>query len=156
MSGYNPYYSGGWQSGESGGTPITPAALNNMESGIGAALTAVDVVNNLTSTATNKPLSAAQGKALYDDYYTGRIFSQRITCTYLSSTQLVGTFTTPTAPAGYTVRTCFARNLFVNNDVGTKCTGAFLLGADYLRVKGNGFVSTDGVEVLLYWEYIKA
>ena len=67
MSGYTPYYSGGWQSGESGGTPITPAALNNMESGIGAALTAVDVVNNLTSTATDKPLSAAQGKALNDN-----------------------------------------------------------------------------------------
>lgn len=64
MSGYTPYYGGGWQSGESGGTPITPAALNNMENGIGAALTAVDVVNNLTSTATDKPLSAAQGKML--------------------------------------------------------------------------------------------
>ena len=35
---YTPYYSGGWQSGEEGGTPITPAALNNMEDGIGAAL----------------------------------------------------------------------------------------------------------------------
>jgi hypothetical protein len=66
MSGYTPYYSGGWQSGESGGTPITPAALNNMENGISAALTTVDVVNNLTSTTTNKPLSAAQGKALND------------------------------------------------------------------------------------------
>lgn len=34
---YTPYYPGGWQSGESGGTPITPAALNNIEDGIGAA-----------------------------------------------------------------------------------------------------------------------
>lgn len=31
---YEPYYSGGWQSGESGGTPITPEALNHMEEGI--------------------------------------------------------------------------------------------------------------------------
>lgn len=31
---YTPYYSGGWQSGEEGGTPITPAALNHMEAGI--------------------------------------------------------------------------------------------------------------------------
>lgn len=31
---YTPYYPGGWQSGEQGGTPITPAALNNMENGI--------------------------------------------------------------------------------------------------------------------------
>lgn len=35
---YTPYYSGGWQSGEQGGTPITPAALNNMEDGIGGAV----------------------------------------------------------------------------------------------------------------------
>lgn len=34
---YTPYYSGGWQSGEEGNTPITPAALNNMENGIEAA-----------------------------------------------------------------------------------------------------------------------
>lgn len=31
---YTPYYSGGWQSGEEGDTPITPAALNHMEEGI--------------------------------------------------------------------------------------------------------------------------
>ena len=61
---YTPYYSGGWQSGEQGGTPITPAALNNMEAGIGAALTSEDVVNNLTSTATDKPGSANMLKTL--------------------------------------------------------------------------------------------
>ena len=31
---YTPYYSGGWQSGEQGGTPITPAALNHIDQGI--------------------------------------------------------------------------------------------------------------------------
>lgn len=31
---YTPYYPGGWQSGEEGGTPITPAALNHIENGI--------------------------------------------------------------------------------------------------------------------------
>ena len=35
---YTPYYSEGWQSGEDGDTPITPAALNHMEDGIVAAL----------------------------------------------------------------------------------------------------------------------
>jgi hypothetical protein len=35
---YTPYYPGGWQSGEEGGTPITPAALNNIENGIGGAV----------------------------------------------------------------------------------------------------------------------
>lgn len=33
---YTPYYTNGWQSGESGGTPITPAALNHIDSGIAA------------------------------------------------------------------------------------------------------------------------
>lgn len=31
---YKKYYEGGWQSGEAGGTPITPEALNHMEQGI--------------------------------------------------------------------------------------------------------------------------
>ena len=34
---YTPYYSGGWQSGEEGGTPITPDALNHMEAGVESA-----------------------------------------------------------------------------------------------------------------------
>ena len=34
---YKPYYTNGWKSGESGGTPITPEALNHMEEGIKAA-----------------------------------------------------------------------------------------------------------------------
>ncbi len=35
---YTPYYPTKWASGETGGTPITPEALNNMEDGISAAL----------------------------------------------------------------------------------------------------------------------
>lgn len=31
---YTPYYPSGWLAGETGGTPIIPAALNNMENGI--------------------------------------------------------------------------------------------------------------------------
>lgn len=31
---YEKFYPGGWQSGETGGTPITPEALNHMENGI--------------------------------------------------------------------------------------------------------------------------
>lgn len=34
---YTPTYPGGWQSGVSGATPITAAALENMEDGIAAA-----------------------------------------------------------------------------------------------------------------------
>ena len=39
---YSPYYNNGWQSGENGGTPITPAALNHMENGIKAAASTAD------------------------------------------------------------------------------------------------------------------
>lgn len=52
---YTPYYPGGWQSGEEGGTPITPAALNHIENGI-ANLTPDDIGApgslNITSTDT--------------------------------------------------------------------------------------------------------
>ena len=54
---YSPYYNGGWKSGEVGGTPITPEALNHMDDGIQAALTGDDVVNNLTSNDPN-PVSS--------------------------------------------------------------------------------------------------
>lgn len=36
--GYEKYYQDGWKSGETGGTPITPEALNHMEEGIAGAV----------------------------------------------------------------------------------------------------------------------
>ena len=39
---YKPYYPNGWLSGETGNTPITPEALNNMEHGIEANATALE------------------------------------------------------------------------------------------------------------------
>ena len=99
MSGYTPYYSGGWQSGESGGTPITPAALNNMESGIGAALTAGNVINNLTSTATDKPLSANMGKALNEKYTKIAYTSSELSG--ISNTAPTTISSSYTIPSGY-------------------------------------------------------
>ena len=65
---YTPYYSVGWQSGESGGTPITPAALNNMEQGIEDALPAANVYNGLDKTAAGFALDARQGEALNNKF----------------------------------------------------------------------------------------
>lgn len=45
---------------------LTGATLASALKAIGYYLVSGDIVNNLTSTATNKPLSAAQGKALND------------------------------------------------------------------------------------------
>lgn len=44
--GYEKYYPGGWQSGEAGGTPITPEALNHMEEGIESAAENIDTHKN--------------------------------------------------------------------------------------------------------------
>lgn len=54
---YSPYYEGGWQSGESGGTPITPEALNHWDTsmeelyagklGFNRLLTSADDCNSL-------------------------------------------------------------------------------------------------------------
>ena len=52
---YNPYYSGGWQSGEEGGTPITPDALNHMDDGIAGAY---DYTQQATATVDlTKPIT---------------------------------------------------------------------------------------------------
>lgn len=47
---WTPYYSEGWQSGEAGGTPITPEALNHMDDGIAGAVekTGDEMTGNLT------------------------------------------------------------------------------------------------------------
>lgn len=44
--GYEPYYKDGWKSGEAGGTPITPEALNHMDEGITAAGDHIDNKDN--------------------------------------------------------------------------------------------------------------
>lgn len=55
---YNPYYTGGWQSGEEGNTPITPDALNHMDTGIGAA-------NDLDATPTQGSTKGVQSGGVY-------------------------------------------------------------------------------------------
>ena len=44
--------------------------FNDIKTAVNSKINISDIVNNLTSTATNKPLSAAQGKALKDDLGT--------------------------------------------------------------------------------------
>ena len=75
---YRSYYPDGWKSGRSGGTPITPEALNHMEEGITdafkglrfrGALTASDNMNDAkvdggyTYTTANKPENAPYANA---------------------------------------------------------------------------------------------
>lgn len=62
---YTPYYSGGWQSGSEGGTPITPAALNNMEAGITLANTLINSTS-VGSYANIETAAAAVWDAMTD------------------------------------------------------------------------------------------
>lgn len=69
---YTPYYPGGWQSGEEGGTPITPAALNNIENGIEAL---ADITTGLSADVSstqladcNEPISRTSNKVYIDSY----------------------------------------------------------------------------------------
>lgn len=55
---YTPYYTGGWQSGEEGNTPITPDALNHMEEGI-------ENANDLDATPTQGSTKAVQSGGVY-------------------------------------------------------------------------------------------
>ena len=53
--------------------------FNDVKTAVNSKINISDIVNNLTSTATNKPLSAAQGKALNDAYTTLNIFAEQRT-----------------------------------------------------------------------------
>ena len=70
---YDPYYSGGWQSGEEGGTPITPDALNHMDDGIAGAY---DYTQQ--STATRFGSNSATD---FDNLIMAGIFSVTISAT---------------------------------------------------------------------------
>lgn len=54
---YEKYYPGGWQSGQSGGTPITPEALAHIEEGILAAFRATTPRNLLDNSDFTKPVN---------------------------------------------------------------------------------------------------
>ena len=86
---YTPYYSGGWQSGEEGGTPITPAALNNMESGIGRAVEktggamtggiTLDTGDDYTTAPPSNDYNAMHVVRDSGDVYRGGLYSTRYT-----------------------------------------------------------------------------
>lgn len=62
---------------KAGAYSLSRIELNVFKTAVGAGLSADDIVNNLTSTATNKALSAAQGKVL-KELIDGRMFSSEI------------------------------------------------------------------------------
>lgn len=86
---YTPYYSGGWQSGEEGNTPITPAALNNIEDGISALNT-----KSLGSFATLAALGDAlttELQSLGADEHKGILFSMSSAASPFAAVTYLGT-----------------------------------------------------------------
>lgn len=64
---YKRYYENGWQSGESGGTPITPEALNHIEDGIVAGLSEVSSLLNGKIIAVAKSITFTDGIGTYEN-----------------------------------------------------------------------------------------
>ena len=132
---------------------LTGATLATALASIGSYLKATDVVNNLTSTDPTKVLAAPQGKALAERPY---IVYQWVSFLYYNSNQLVGTYTPPSVPSGYTYRLLCATNIFNNDPIGIKFSGAFLLAPDNkLRAEGSGFISTDTADLLVVFMIYK-
>jgi hypothetical protein len=95
--------------------------ISTNTSAIAAKIAIADIVNDLISTDTDKPLSAAQGKILKDvqDGKAG-----------LASPAFTGTPTAPTA-ANETDTTQIATTAFVNNEIQVKSPILFANGAYY-------------------------
>lgn len=58
---FTPYYPGGWQSGEEGGTPITPAALNNYDDYLETTYTQAETNVAISQAIADKALSIILG-----------------------------------------------------------------------------------------------
>lgn len=72
---YEPYYATGWLEGETGNTPITPAALNYMEAGIANALPKSG--GTITGVLKLTP-NIHYGTALPSAGQAGRIFLKKV------------------------------------------------------------------------------
>lgn len=84
---YRPYYPGGWQTGEEGGTDINPAALNVMEAGIlnalpkdGGTMSAA-ITRRINADFETPPAESEWSGAMLmtdeDDYIRGGIYVRR-------------------------------------------------------------------------------
>lgn len=95
MSGYTPYYPSGWQDSPSTATDLDAAALNHMESGIGAATDAAAAAQAAAdAAATPDQVTAAVAAE------TTRAETAEAGLAPLASPALTGTPTAPTAEAG--------------------------------------------------------
>jgi hypothetical protein len=119
------------------------AALEAL-SGFGAYLTTGDVVNNLNSTATDKPLAAAQGKALNDAIAqsTADVIRTGDVVNNLTSTDPTKALAAPQGKALYDIITNNQTNTQTSN--GVNCKYVVRSGYCYIRLSGRP-TKTDNI-----------
>lgn len=83
------------------------------------------------------------------------VITQWVNFTYYNSTALAGTYTAPTVPSGYSYRLMSVSNIFNNDPVGVKFSGAFLRTGTTIRALGSGFTSSDTVSMLVMFTVFK-
>lgn len=88
---YDRYYTGGWQDGESGNTPITAASLNHIEDGLvtitePSALTITYVSNSYVTSASVANLYACKKSGFL--YLRGNLFLNNSVPSDTSDTQI--------------------------------------------------------------------
>ena len=94
---YEKYYPGGWKSGESGGTPITPEALNHMEEGIENAVPTSRTVNgkelteDITLSASDVGAAASSHNHSASNITSGTLSSDRLPTVPIAKGGLGGT-----------------------------------------------------------------
>lgn len=118
------------------------------------------IADNLTTNDASYVLSAKQGKALNDSLTTvesrSYVVTQWVQFTYFNDEQLIGTFTAPSLPTGWSYRVMCVSNVFDNTPIGNKFSGAFLFpGSTIIRAKGSGFTSTDTAMLLVTLQIFK-
>ena len=121
---YKPYYTNGWKSGEAGGTPITPEALNHMEAGIEAAGTHTD------STSNPHKVTAAQVGALST---SGGTLTGNLTLTAGKKIQLSNASGHTSAGIGVDSST---GDIYISN-----------INNNWLRIKGDKTMTIGGSKV---------
>ena len=123
-------------------TPFTAAQWAAIQSGItsalvtkiGTALQPADVIDNLTSTATDKPLSAAQGKALNDNKQNTIDGSHKLSADLVDDTSTTNKFVTSSEKTTW------------NNKQAALVSGTNIKTVNNESILGSGNISIQGGE----------
>lgn len=155
---YKPYYAGGWQSGESGGTPLTPEALQHFDNGIISAHRAGQPQNLAVNSDFTNPVN--QRKAVAGEFAVNTypvdcwsVMNNPIKCDYSDA----GIIITSTSMGGITQRLRFNESdigktytFAVMTDEGIVVTHGKLPDTDAWNIFGNAENSKVNLQLCRY------